>query len=96
MRKLLKVFMLLLFFLAGAAGAYAQRTVTGTVVDKDQLPVAGANVVVKGTQVGAITDVLGKYSIAVPSTGTTLVISFIGYTISGSANWNQLCYQCYS
>ena len=72
--------MLLLFFLAGAAGAYAQRTVTGTVVDENQLPVAGANVVVKGTQVGAITDGLGKFTIAVPSAGNTLVISFIGYT----------------
>ncbi len=80
MRKLLKVFMLLLFFIAGTAGAYAQRTVTGTVVDKDQQPVTGANVVVKGTQVGAITDGLGKYTIAVPSTGNTLIISFIGYT----------------
>ncbi len=80
MRKLLKVFMLLLFFLAGTAGAYAQRTVTGTVVDEDQLPVTGANVVVKGTQVGAITDVQGKYSITVPSAGNTLIISFIGYT----------------
>ena len=80
MRKLLKVFMLLLFFIAGTAGAYAQRTVTGTVVDKDQQPVTGANVVVKGTQVGAITDGLGNYTIAVPSTGNTLIISFIGYT----------------
>lgn len=80
MRKLLKVFLLLLFFLAGAAGAYAQRTVTGTVVDKDKLPVAGANVVVKGTQVGAITDGSGNYTITVPPAGNTLVISFIGYT----------------
>ena len=81
MKKLLKVFLLLLFFVAGTAGAYAQRTVTGTVVDKDQLPVTGANVVVKGTQIGAITDGLGKFTIAVPSTGNTLVISFIGYTL---------------
>src|SRR5450759_4835432 len=80
MKKLLRVFLLLLFFVAGTAGAYAQRTVTGTVVDKDQLPVTGANVVVKGTQIGAITDGLGKFTIAVPSTGNTLVISFIGYT----------------
>ncbi|MBP1674230.1 MAG: TonB-dependent receptor, partial [Bacteroidetes bacterium] len=80
MRRLLKVFMLLLLFIAGTAGAYAQRTVTGTVVDENKVPVAGANVVVKGTQVGAITDALGKYSIAVPSAGNTLVISFIGYT----------------
>jgi len=59
--------------------AFAQRTVTGTVSDKDQLPVAGANVVVKGTQVGAMTDAQGKFSIAVPSAGNTLVVSFIGY-----------------
>ena len=80
MKKLLRVFLLLLFFVAGTAGAYAQRTVTGTVVDKDQLPVAGANVVVKGTQIGVITDGIGKFTIAVPSTGNTIVISFIGYT----------------
>ena len=80
MRKLLKVFMLLLFFVAGTAGAYAQRTVTGTVVDKDRQPVAGANVVVEGTQIGAITDVQGKFTIGVPATGNTLVVSFIGYT----------------
>src|SRR5450759_1974109 len=80
MKKLLRVFLLLLFFVAGTAGAYAQRTVTGTVVDKDQLPVIGANVVVKGTTIGAITDGLGKYAIVVPSTGNTLVISFIGFT----------------
>jgi TonB-dependent starch-binding outer membrane protein SusC len=60
--------------------AFAQRTVTGTVVDKEQQPIAGANVVVKGTQIGAITDGLGKYTITVPSTGNTLIISFIGYT----------------
>ncbi len=79
MKKLRRVILLLLIFVAGTAGAYAQRTVTGTVVDKDQLPVAGANVVVKGTTIGAITDGLGKYAIVVPSTGNTLVISFIGY-----------------
>jgi len=79
MKKFLRVFLLLLFFVAGTAGAYAQRTVTGTVVDKDQLPVTGANVVVKGTQIGALTDGLGKYAIVVPSTGNTLVISFIGF-----------------
>jgi len=36
MRKLHKVFMLLLFFMAGVASAYAQRTVTGTVIDENQ------------------------------------------------------------
>lgn len=79
MKKLLRVFLLLVFFVAGTLVAYAQRAVTGTVVDKDQQPVTGANVIVKGTQIGAITDGLGKFTIAVPSSGNTLVVSFIGY-----------------
>jgi TonB-linked SusC/RagA family outer membrane protein len=79
MKELLRVCLLLLFFVAGTAGAYAQRTVTGTVVDQDQQPVTGSNVIVKGTNTGAITDLQGKFSISVPSGGGSLVVSFIGY-----------------
>lgn len=80
MKTLIKVFLLLLFSIASTAGIYAQRTVTGTVSDKNQQPIAGANIVVKGTQTGALTDANGKYTISVPASGATLVISFIGYT----------------
>ena len=70
---------MLLFFVAGTLSVCAQKTVTGTVVDESNLPVSGANVVVKGTQVGVITDGSGKFSIVVPPTGTTLIFSFISY-----------------
>jgi TonB-linked SusC/RagA family outer membrane protein len=80
MKKLLKVILLLLFSVCSAAGIYAQRTVTGTVLDDKQQPVASANVVVKGTQIGVLTDNNGKFTINVPSSGGTLVISFIGFT----------------
>jgi TonB-linked SusC/RagA family outer membrane protein len=79
MKKSFRVFLLLLFFVAGTLSAFAQKTVTGTVVDESKLPVSGANVVVKGTQIGVITDGSGKFSIAVPPTGTTLIFSFISY-----------------
>jgi TonB-linked SusC/RagA family outer membrane protein len=79
MKKLLKVILLLLFFVCSAAGIYAQRTVTGTVLDDNQQPVASANVVLKGTQTGALTDSNGKFTINVPSTGGSLLISFIGF-----------------
>ena len=65
---------------AEAAMALQQKKVTGTIIDKDKQPVIGANVVVKGTQIGAITDADGKYSIDVPLSGGTLVVSFIGFT----------------
>ncbi len=79
MKKLLKVILLLLFSVSSTAGIYAQRTVTGTVLDDNQQPVPSANVVLKGTQVGALTDNDGKFTINVPSSGGSLLISFIGF-----------------
>ncbi|HEY5823670.1 MAG TPA: SusC/RagA family TonB-linked outer membrane protein [Cyclobacteriaceae bacterium] len=76
MRKLL----LLCFALLFALGAHAQeRAVSGKVTSsEDGSPVPGANVVLKGTTNGTVTDATGAYKLTVPSTGGTLVISFIG------------------
>ena len=56
------------------------QTVTGVVIsEEDGQPVIGASVRVENTQLGAITDVDGKFQIAnVPSSAKTLVISYIG------------------
>ena len=58
--------------------AMAQVTVTGTVIDKNNSPVSGANIIEKGTSNGALADFDGNYSITVQD-NATLVISFIGY-----------------
>ena len=57
----------------------AQISVTGTVADETNTPIPGANVVVKGTFTGQITDAAGRYSITVPNENTVLVFSFVGY-----------------
>lgn len=54
------------------------RTVTGIVTDPTGEPVIGANVVVKGTTLGTITDFDGKFSLEVPE-GAVLSISYIGF-----------------
>jgi TonB-linked SusC/RagA family outer membrane protein len=56
------------------------RVITGTVSSAvaGEGPIPGVTVMVKGTTVGALTDVNGKYSITVPSDATTLVFSYIG------------------
>lgn len=54
------------------------RKITGVVVDATNEPIIGANVVVKGTTIGVITDVDGKFTLDVPAKAT-LQISFIGY-----------------
>ena len=61
------------------AAVQQTKKITGTVVDNTGEPVIGANVVVKGTTLGSITDMDGKFTIEdVPSNGT-LQISYIGY-----------------
>lgn len=54
------------------------KIVTGVVVDAAGVPVIGANVIVKGTTVGTITDFDGNYSLEVPE-NAVLQISYIGY-----------------
>lgn len=51
---------------------------TGQVVDMKGSPIPGANISVKGTTVGTITDTDGKFSIDV-NPNQMLIISFIGY-----------------
>lgn len=57
------------------------RTLVGKIVDDtDGSPVIGANIRIKGTQTGVISDVNGNFSISVNlGKSTTLEISYIGY-----------------
>lgn len=55
-----------------------KRIITGTVVDPNGEAVIGANVLVKGTTNGTITDIDGKFSLEVPE-GAMLLVSYIGY-----------------
>ena len=59
-----------------------QNFVTGTVTDAStNEPLPGVNIVIKGTTIGALTDVNGKYKIPeVDLKSSILVFSFIGYT----------------
>ncbi len=64
------------------------QNITGTVVDDLGEPVIGANIRVKGTTNGTITDLDGKFSLNTPA-GSTLEISFVGYatqTVKAAAN----------
>tara|TARA_R110002050_G_scaffold16019_2_gene49061 strand:- start:157983 stop:161009 length:3027 start_codon:yes stop_codon:yes gene_type:complete len=56
-----------------------QNTVSGKIIDQDGMPLAGANIVEKGTTNGTTTDFDGNYSINVAE-NATLVFSYIGYT----------------
>jgi TonB-linked SusC/RagA family outer membrane protein len=71
----------MLFAFAGIYALQAQTVViTGTIASsiEGEGPIPGVTVQVKGTTIGTITDVNGKYTLTVPQTATTLVFSYIG------------------
>ena len=59
--------------------AYAQKTITGAIVDSTDEPLIGANVLVKGTTNGTITDFDGKFTLKDVTPSDILVCSYIGY-----------------
>lgn len=56
----------------------APRRVTGTVKDKSDEPIIGANILIRGTNQGTVTDLDGCFTLYLPSKAT-LQVSYIGY-----------------
>ncbi|WP_423129966.1 SusC/RagA family TonB-linked outer membrane protein [Gaoshiqia sp. Z1-71] len=75
-----KITLLLAIFAIGLQAVLAQtKEITGTVTSADDgssLP--GVSVSVKGTTIGTITDVDGKYLLRIPEGNQTLIFSFVG------------------
>ncbi|HCY42509.1 MAG TPA: SusC/RagA family TonB-linked outer membrane protein [Prolixibacteraceae bacterium] len=86
-----RIALLLAFFAIGMNILWAQtRDITGSVTSADDggsMP--GVSISVKGTSMGTITDMNGKYSIKIPTDTKTLVFSFVGMTTQEITIGNQ-------
>ena len=93
MKMSLKSAVLALPMLLFSAGVFAQaHDVKGKVLDEESQPIAGANVMIKGTTSGTITAGNGEFQLKA-NDGDVLQISFIGYTteevtVSGAGPYN--------
>lgn len=56
-----------------------KKEVSGLVTDEKGEPIIGANVIVKGTTTGVITDIDGKFLLKIPSENSIVSVSYIGY-----------------
>ena len=65
------------------------KSITGTVTDDTNQALPGASVIVKGTTIGTITDMDGKFILKVPesSKNTCYFIRWNGST--GNSDWNK-------
>ena len=80
----------ILFFFVCSISLSAQ-TVSGKITDTKNEPLVGASVLVKGTQNGTVTNTEGAFSLNNVAKGSTLVVSFVGYTnkeVSADGNLN--------
>lgn len=78
-RILMLLLVLVLFVPALFAASAAPITVKGTVTDETGEPVVGVTVMVKGTSVGASTDLDGKFSFKAEK-GAKIIVTSVGYT----------------
>ncbi len=90
----MKKLMLLTLCLFGMLGLYAQRTITGKVVDERGNPVSSASVQVRGTSTGTVTGPDGNYTLSIPANARQLEFSYVGMTPqivdirSGTSNYS--------
>ncbi|MEP2667492.1 MAG: TonB-dependent receptor [Cyclobacteriaceae bacterium] len=79
MKKSVLLFICLLGLIGNVAFAQSREVSGKVTAAADGFGIPGANVVVKGTTQGTITDIDGSYRLSVPDGYNTIVFSFIGY-----------------
>ena len=86
MKRTLMLMFAFLFVSLGIASAQSTITVTGTVTaERDGQPIAGAYVLVNGTNIGTITDADGNFGIkAVPADAKELIVTFLGMSTASA------------
>ena len=72
------LFKILCFFFFAYSGAQ-NIDISGTVLDDTGFPIPGANVIVKGTNKGTITDFDGNFALADVKVGAVVSFSYVGF-----------------
>lgn len=68
-----------ILFLWGSSFAQNGKTITGNVKDATSQPVPGANIIIKGTKIGTVSNSEGNFKLTLSQGNETLVISSVGY-----------------
>jgi len=85
-----RIVLLLAFFAIGLTALMAQtKEISGTVTSDDGGSIPGVSISVKGSTLGTITDMDGKFKLKAPADAKTLIFSFVGMTTQEVAIGNQ-------
>ncbi|MCG8512555.1 MAG: SusC/RagA family TonB-linked outer membrane protein, partial [Halanaerobiales bacterium] len=70
-----------------------ERIISGTVTDDAGTPLPGVTIIAKGTTIGAITDLDGKFSFTLPEETSVIIASYIGMRTLEIEVGNQMSFQ---
>ncbi|MGC6479213.1 MAG: TonB-dependent receptor domain-containing protein [Flavobacteriaceae bacterium] len=88
-----RIFFALMAFIS-LGSIFAQTEISGTVSDKDGIPLAGANVVIAGTSEGTTTDFDGNFTFSSALEGEQLIqvssVGFATYVVNTDLNGDQI------
>ncbi|MHC9088968.1 TonB-dependent siderophore receptor [Tenacibaculum sp. IMCC1] len=82
----------ILLFLVMVNTVAQEGNISGTVLDNNNEPLVGVNIIVKGTKNGVQTDIDGNFTLSNTKGETTLIVSYVGFktknisTNSGTKN----------
>ncbi len=79
MKKQSKGILLSLFLLLSTFSWAQDKTITGKVTDENNVGVVGASVTIKNSTVGTRTNETGEFTLSVPTSANTLIITYVGY-----------------
>ncbi|MEQ8240394.1 MAG: carboxypeptidase-like regulatory domain-containing protein [Cyclobacteriaceae bacterium] len=75
----MKKIIIILWLIAISQSSFSQQIIKGMVADMNHEPLIGATVLELNTQNGAVTDVNGKFQLALENENPTITISYTGY-----------------
>jgi len=76
---LLKSICTFLMFLLAVSCSMAQQNLSGKIVDENNDPMIGANIIAKGTTIGTIADIDGNFQLKVPEGVNSIIVSYTGF-----------------
>lgn len=79
MKKIISILFILCGIFSSMAYAQGGLTYSGTVIGEDGLELIGVSVAVKGTSIGVITDLDGKFRLNNIPPKSTVVFSYVGF-----------------
>ena len=74
-----RLFLMLACLFLSLGMAYAQHTISGTVLEDNGEPAIGATITIKGTKVAAVTDIDGKFSLNYSQANPQIEVTYIGF-----------------